>query len=415
MSETTEMAVGAEKSAKKSRDIAEEPKNTKPEPDEEVEATTKTTKAARGAKAAKVADTASVAAEVDTEPEKKPRKNSKKSAKETGTTKAEKTKSARARKQALDVETFEAFQEQIAINQKELLDSINETFQTTMTTQLKRADRRRRWNNFFRDLIIVFLALGLGYTIHLLYNLGYHIEGSKLVETETSEVEESSETEPVKDDAWYLANYSYLLDQIKTDLNADGVAAYYLYSGDHKISDIKPEYLLNMAYRQVSQDQASAAANGNEETAKTETTQAKENTVILAADTLKTKFTDLFGDSVKFYAGNFTAGCLNFAYQRGTETFEAKNQTCALNQHREIIEEIERIYQEGEVIYIISRAGIYDKDEQSFYNFNDLFKPVAKEVKVDDFSKYKNQLNRYQYQFNKDGEKFYFSKVTKLD
>lgn len=79
------------------------------------------------------------------------------------------------------------------------------------------------------------------------------------------------------------------------------------------------------------------------------------------------------------------------------------------------MEEIERIYQEGEVIYVISRAGIYDKDEHSFYNFNDLFQPVAKDVEQTDFNNLKDRLNRYQYQFKKSGEKYYFNKITKLD
>jgi len=362
MSDTTEMTVGSEKSSKKSRTAAKKAKSSKA-----TKASTSKTK-----------------------------------------------KSNTTRKKNVDLETFQALQEQIAANQKELLESISETFQTTLNTQLKRADRRRRWNNFFRDLIIIILTLGLGYTCHLLYNLGYRIEDTKLVNTNEAHNEEQQQTsEPVKDDTWYLANYSYLLDQIKTDLNADSVSAYYLYSDDYKLEDIKPEYLLNMAYRQVAQDQASAAEEGSEQP--TAENPSQNNQISIESSTLRNKFTELFGDSAKFYAGNFSAGCLNFTYQRATDTFEAKNQTCALNQHREVVEEIERIYQEGEVMYVISRAGIYDKDERSFYNFNDLFRPVAKDAERSDFDSHKDQLNRYQYQFKKSGEKFYFSKITKLD
>ena len=329
------------------------------------------------------------------------------------TKKSDAAKTTRTRKKTVDLDTFVALQEQIAANQKELLESISDTFQTTLSEQLKRANRRRRWNNFFRDVIIIILMLGFGYSVHLLYNLGYRIEGANIVNTNEIQEAEAPAAEPVKDDDWYLANYSYLLDQIKTDLNADSVSAYYLYSDDYKLSDIKPEYLLNMAYRQVARDQATAASTGIE--AQESTVSAKDNTVTVSVDTLKAKFSELFGESAKFYASNFSSGCLNFSYQHANETFEAKNQTCALNQHREIIEEIERIYQEGEVIYLISRAGIYDKDERSFYNFNDLFRPVAKDADQTDFNEYKERLNRYQYQFKKSGEKFYFSKITKLD
>lgn len=369
MSDTTEMTVG-----------------------EEVTKNTKSSK--KGAKAAKNANVAPKTSKAKTK-------------------KSDTAKTARTRKKAVDLDTFMALQEQIAANQRELLDSISETFQTTLNEQLKRANRRRRWNNFFRDIIIIVLMLGFGYSVHLLYNLGYRIEGTNIVNTNKVQEAEAPVTEPVKDEAWYLANYSYLLDQIKTDLNADSVSAYYLYSDDYKLSDIKPEYLLNMAYRQVARDQATAASAGNE--ASEATVSAKDNTITVSVDTLKAKFSELFGESAKFYPGNFSSGCLNFNYQHANETFEAKNQTCALNQHREIIEEIERIYQEGEVIYLISQAGIYDKDERSFYNFNDLFRPVAKDADQTDFNEYKDRLNRYQYQFKKSGEKFYFSKITKLD
>ena len=143
--------------------------------------------------------------------------------------------------------------------------------------------------------------------------------------------------------------------------------------------------------------------------------RSENGVVTLPTGTLKAEFTKLFGDNVKFYTSNFNAGCLNFTYQRSNDTFEAQNQTCVLNQHREIIEKIDRIYQEGEVMYVISHAGIYDKDEKSYYNFNDLFRPVAKDAKQEDFDRYKDQLNRYQYQFHKSGENFYFNKITKLD
>ena len=49
-------------------------------------------------------------------------------------------KNKSTRKKAVDLDTFMTLQDQIAANQKELLDSISATFQTTMNTQLKRAD-----------------------------------------------------------------------------------------------------------------------------------------------------------------------------------------------------------------------------------------------------------------------------------
>lgn len=403
MSETTELTVGSEKSAKKSRSEAatsglDDAKKKAPKPKTSKNSQNKVRKKSAATRAAKVTDSTTANADM--------------------TANDQKTKKSKStRKKAVDLDTFMTLQEQIAMNQKELLDSISTTFQATMNSQLKRADRRRRWNNILRDLIIVVLTLGLGYTVHLLYNLGYRIEGTEIVSTEAphSTEEPSVTTEPIKDEAWYLANYSYLLDQVKIDLSADNVSAYYLYSDDHTLSDIKPEYLLNMAYRQVARAQANSAESVHTDTPDDIATNTETGTITLPASTLKTEFVKLFGNSAKFYPSNFNAGCLNFIYQRSSDMFEAQNQTCVLNQHREIVEKIDRIYQEGEVMYVISHAGIYDKDEKSYYNFNDLFRPVAKDIKLEDFDQYKDQLNRYQYQFHKSGEQFYFNKITKLD
>ena len=164
MSDDTELTVGSEKSVKKTDEVAQKPTKS-------AKTTTKSKKSAR----TKALDTSKAKDAVDG-----------------STTKSKKTKTSRSRKKTVDLEAFTALQEQIATNQKELLDSISNTFQTTLSTQLKRADRRRRWNNFFRDLIIVVLIVGLGYSIHLLYNLGYRIDGTGIVNinTETEEVAE---------------------------------------------------------------------------------------------------------------------------------------------------------------------------------------------------------------------------------
>lgn len=142
--------------------------------------------------------------------------------------------------------------------------------------------------------------LGLGYAGHLLYSLGYRIEGTELVNTSSTQGEEAQDPEPVKDDAWYLANYSYLLDQVKTNLNADSVSAYYLYSNDHDLKDIKPEYLLNMAYHQVEQDRAANAEGSKDQVANDST---KNHLVTVEANTLKTKFAELLAIRRNFMPG----------------------------------------------------------------------------------------------------------------
>ena len=201
----------------------------------------------------------------------------------------------------------------------------------------------------------------------------------------------------MKDATWYVANYSYLYQNLQTKLDADNVAAYYLYTDDRKVTEIKPEYLLAMAYNQVQPSLDLSAAE-----------------IRISSDVMAKAFEETFGDAVKMEKVGFKQGCLKFSFNKDEESFVATNQACDINKNREIIEKIEKIYEEGEVIYIITDAGVYDKEEQSFYRLDDLFQPAVKSVQRDDFDKHKAVLNRYQYQFKKKNDNYYFSGIVKL-
>lgn len=344
-------------------------------------------------------------------------KTAKKTAKTTKGTAAKKPKVVKAKvpakksakKVVIDEQLVESVREQVTNVAEEikatLAESIRAEYRTLVARELQRANRRRRWNNFFHDVVIAFFAIAAIYFGYCLYDAHYfdfmktecEKNGTCSVSEKQEEKEKQESAGPVKDATWYVANYSYLYQNLQTKLDADNVAAYYLYTDDRKVTEIKPEYLLAMAYNQVQPSLDLSAAE-----------------IRISSDVMAKAFEETFGDAVKMEKVGFKQGCLKFNFNKDEESFVAANQACDINKNREIIEKIEKIYEEGEVIYIITDAGVYDKEEQSFYRLDDLFQPAVKNVQRDDFDKHKAVLNRYQYQFKKKNDNYYFSGIVKL-
>lgn len=313
------------------------------------------------------------------------------------------------KKVVIDEQLVESVREQVVNVAEEiktsLAESIRVEYRTFVAKELARANRRRRWNNFFHDIVIVIFAVAAIYFGYCLYDVHYfdfmktECEKNDTCDVSENQVEEEKQESagPVKDATWYVANYSYLYQNLQTKLDADNVAAYYLYTDDRRVAEIKPEYLLAMAYNQVQQSLDLSVTE-----------------IQISSDVMTKAFEETFGDAVKMEKVGFRQGCLKFDFDKDKETFVAANQTCELNKNREIVEKIEKIYEEGEVIYIITDAGVYDKEERSFYRFDDLFQPVVRDVELDDFDEHKAVLNRYQYQFKKKNDNYYFSGIVKL-
>lgn len=313
------------------------------------------------------------------------------------------------KKVVIDEELIESVRDQVTNVAEEIKATLAETmrieYRTFVARELQRANRRRRWNNFFHDVVIAIFAVAAIYFGYCLYDVHYfdfmktecEKNGTCSVSEKQDEVEKQESAGPVKDATWYIANYSYLYQNLQTRLDADNVAAYYLYTDDRRVTEIKPDYLLAMAYNQVQQSLDLSVAE-----------------IRISSEVMAKAFEDTFGDTVKMEKIGFKQGCLKFSYDKGEESFVATNQTCELNKNREIVEKIERIYEEGEVIYIVTDAGVYDKEERSFYRLDDLFQPVVKNVEQDDFDGNRAVLNRYQYQFKKKNDNYYFSGIVKL-
>lgn len=279
--------------------------------------------------------------------------------------------------------------------------SIADEYNSIVKQQLARAERRRRWNNFFHDVVIIVVVFLAVYFWCCLVDAKYFdfmkTECERTNTCQAQEIEEAQIAGPIKDANWYLANYSYLYNDLQMDLNADDVAAYYIYSDDRKVSQIEANFLLSMAYNRADA-----------------TVSADQQTTTVSNESMQRAFESVFGSLEYYEATDFEHGCLKFEYDRGNKAFVAQNQECDQSQRRRIIEKIEKIYEEGEAIYVITTAAIQDATEQTLYNFDNLFQPVALNADVDDLSLYSASLNRYQYQFKESEQGYSFSSITKL-
>lgn len=302
----------------------------------------------------------------------------------------------------------EEIREQIENCKFELVAAVQDSVHTEISDvarkQVRKVERRRRWGYIIRDILILLLAAVIGYMGYRLYDVKYFDfmkseceRNNTCVESQDSS-ESTNPPEIIKDTAWYRDNYGYLFNNLQVGLSADKVEAYYLYSGDYKANEIQPTYLLGMAYNHLSSSTSYDSAEG----------------IVIPAADLRQAYVSLVGNADNFTKRNFTYHCANFQYHKDADTFTASSVLCADNANRTILEEIDEIYEEGNVLYFLTTATIFDRSEQSFYSFDNLFKPVASNVTEDSLAKHASLLNHYQYQFNKVDNKYYFSGITKL-
>lgn len=291
---------------------------------------------------------------------------------------------------------------------EELLEDVNNEVADLLKKEEKRMLKGKNAAIFKRDVIILaFFGLIL-YFGYCLYDVKYfdfmkseceRNGNCYSYENNNGNNSDNNEQEPaiVKDKDWYIEHYGYLLDQIKISLNADNVSAYYLYSTDRKVSEIKSSMLLNIAYSGLSSK------------------QIKTNSVSITVEgeDLKNTFEKLFGSLVNYKPSSFTYNCLNFKYSEDKDRYTADNNKCPASNNK-IVEEIDDMYEEGDVIYIITNAAIYNESESSFYTFDNLYEPEVTGVTESDFSSNARKMNRYQYQFKRSEENYYLDSIIKL-
>ncbi len=282
----------------------------------------------------------------------------------------------------------------------ELQEHIHTELGTVMDRQIKKVERRRRAGFILRDILILLLAVIVGYFGYCLYDAEYFsfFKPDRAEHASTQTDNDANVAEVVKDLDWYKNTYGDLFKNLDTQPNADQLSAYYMYSDDRKVSEIESAYLLSMAFNKLSTNPI--YNNGTD--------------LRIPSEELREAFVELFGSAENFAKQDFTHGCVKFTYDKITDSFLIPDTTCINAANRQIREEITEIREEGNVLYFMTTAAIYDQKERSFYTFDNLFDAAVKNAEIEDFAKHASLFNQYQYRFKKTDDKYYFSDITKL-
>lgn len=292
----------------------------------------------------------------------------------------------------------EEFREEIS---KDILEEV----ENVMKREEKRIIRNRTLSLFKKNVAIFILLIIVCYFGYCLYDVKYfdfmksecERNGNCAVISNEDSNNIEQEENVIKDKDWYIENYGYLLNEANVLLSADQANAYYLYSGDHKVNEIKTSYLLNLAYKKM--DNKNVKTNSV--------------SVTINAEDLRNAFQDLFGTLDNYKDTNFTYGCLNFVYNSEKDRYVAENNKCTIS-NKEILENISDMYEEENKLYILTTATIYDKAESSYYTFDNLFDPILANVTDAEFLENAKKLNKYQYIYKKVDDSYYLNSITKL-
>lgn len=291
---------------------------------------------------------------------------------------------------------------------EEIREDVNNEVEDLVRKEEKRLVKGKNAAIFKRDIVIAIFFGLLLYFGYCLYDVKYfnfmksecERNGNCYVgeNTPNNEGENKEQVqEVVKDKDWYIKNYGDLLEKTKYSLSADNVSAYYLYSTDRRINEIKSSVLLNLAYQQLS----------------SKNIKTNSVSVTIEGNDLKEAFEKLFGTTVNYKPTSFSYNCLKFKYNQDKDRYIADNEKCSTANNK-ILEEIDDMYEEGDVLYIITNATIYNESESSFYSFDNLYEPIVTDVIEDDLSVHARNLNRYQYQFKKIEDTYYLDAIIKL-
>lgn len=299
------------------------------------------------------------------------------------------------------VNNVEKYKEEI---KDEISSEINNEVMNAVKREEKRLLRSKNFSMLKKNIIILILFAIVCYFGYCLYDAKYFdfmksdCEKNNTCVTSVGENTDSTETEEVvKDKNWYIENYGYLLKDANVSLSADQASSYYLYSNDHKLSEIKTSYLLNMAYKKIP-----------EKSIKTNTLN-----ITINAEDLKSAYQELFGTLDGYKDTTFTYNCLTFVYNKEKSKYVAENNKCS-SSNKAILEAITDMYEEDNKLYILTSATIYDKTESSFYSFDNLFDPILSNVTDADLETNAKKLNKYQYIYKKVDNNYYLDSITKL-
>ena len=282
-----------------------------------------------------------------------------------------------------------------------LLDELDNKIDGLVQVKIDKFEKKlnkQKQRSLLKKNIIIIILLGIVlyegkilYDNGLLNNSNYK---SDVVNKDVVNKDDSSDEEEIlkdkKDLDWYINEYSYLLDNVKTNLVGDDFS--YLYQNNYDVKDIDNKIRLNMAYQLLDKEDISN----------------KDGFLTIGSSDLEEKYRSIFGKLLEFKNEDFVNSCIHFIYNESMDKYLAVNLECA-SRDKEIKQEIISVEEKEEELIITTILGVYDNKEKTISNLDNTFNKKYK----DNILEYKDQLNKFKYEFIKDNDTYFFSSITK--
>jgi len=246
-----------------------------------------------------------------------------------------------------------------------------------------------------RNIIILILLVVITLETKVLYDnnlLSVKDKKQGEVNNELKVDNKNGTEEDEKNSEWYIKRYSYLLDNIKT--NISGEDKYYLYKDNYTEESISNTVRLNMSYQLLKKENIK-----------------NENSVIkIKEDDIKNTYKKIFGSLDNYKAGNFNNNCVQFIYNESSKNYMAIDTTCDVN-NEELVEQIKNIYEEDSKIIIETIVGIKVKDNNNLVNIDG---NIITDNYSDNINEYEESLNKYKYIFELKDKNYYLKEINRI-
>lgn len=285
--------------------------------------------------------------------------------------------------------------------QEELLKEISMRVDYETKNSLEKIEKRiYRYKNiqiFKRNIIIILLFLLCLFEAKILFDndliLNHKKNNSQIVDVEDKkdeekDMEEEKEIEVIKNKEWYIEKYSYLLNNIKTNIDNND----YLYKGNYDESNIDLSIKLNMAYQLIKNN-----------------ININEGILSFSDIELKNAYIKIFGISDNYFNNNFNDDCIQFIYNENLNKYMAIDNICVDNE-TEIVKKIIDIYEENDDIIIEIVAGIHNKVNNYLTNING----TVLTKNYESIDSYLDKLNSYKYVFYSIDDDYYLKEIIKI-
>ena len=283
-----------------------------------------------------------------------------------------------------------------------LLDELDKKIDGLVQVKIDKFEKKinkQKQRALLKKNIIIVILLGLVifegkilYDNGLLNNSNYKSSSDTSYENKINKDsnEVVGENENTKDEKWYIEEYSYLLDNVKTNLVGDDFT--YLYNDNYTAKDIDNKIRLNMAYQLLDKEDISN----------------KDGFLTVDTSTLEESYKKIFGNDLDFKNEDFTDNCIHFIYNDSLNKYLAVNLECAVNT-KEVLQKVISVEEKEDKIIVTTILGIHDTKEKTISNLDNSFTKKYK----DDITEYEEELDKFKYEFVKDNDTYYFSSITK--